>query len=108
MRSEALAQRSAHIGIMRAIFAHGSEYRRCGSAALGLALVADGRLDAFTEIHLNACDVAAGIVLVNEAGGWTLSGPATQHTKFWVVTPSLVSYHCRNTLQRCRRTAVRA
>jgi myo-inositol-1(or 4)-monophosphatase len=57
--------------MMRALFAQGGEYRRYGSAALGLALVAEGRLDAFAEIHLNAWDVAAGIVLVNEAGGWT-------------------------------------
>jgi myo-inositol-1(or 4)-monophosphatase len=62
---------AAHVGMMRALFAQGGEYRRSGSAALGLALVADGRLDAFAEIHLNAWDVAAGIVLVNEAGGWT-------------------------------------
>ena len=62
---------ATHVRMMRALFAQGSEYRRSGSAALGLALVADGRLDAFAEIHLNAWDVAAGIVLVNEAGGWT-------------------------------------
>jgi myo-inositol-1(or 4)-monophosphatase len=62
---------AAHVGMMRGIFAHGGEYRRYGSAALCLALVAEGRLDAFAEIHLNAWDVAAAIVLVNEAGGWT-------------------------------------
>jgi myo-inositol-1(or 4)-monophosphatase len=62
---------AAHLGMMRTLFAQGGEYRRHGSAALGLALVAAGRLDAFAEIHLNAWDVAAGMVLVNEAGGWT-------------------------------------
>lgn len=43
--------------------------RRFGAAALDLAWVAAGRLDAFWEQHLGAHDVAAGIVLVREAGG---------------------------------------
>ena len=44
--------------------------RRYGSAALDLAFVASGRFDAFWEEGLNAWDVAAGIVLVREAGGY--------------------------------------
>lgn len=44
--------------------------RRLGSAALDLAYVASGRFDAFWERGLNAWDVAAGIVLVSEAGGF--------------------------------------
>ncbi len=43
--------------------------RRLGSAALDLAYVACGRLDGFWEIRLNAWDVAAGGLLVEEAGG---------------------------------------
>ena len=43
--------------------------RRTGSAALDLAWVAAGRFDAFWEYGLNAWDIAAGIVLVREAGG---------------------------------------
>ncbi len=43
--------------------------RRFGSAALDLAFVAAGRYDAYWERGLNAWDVAAGIVLVREAGG---------------------------------------
>jgi myo-inositol-1(or 4)-monophosphatase len=43
--------------------------RRAGSAALDLACVASGRLDAFWEFNLNAWDTAAGVVLVEEAGG---------------------------------------
>ena len=39
--------------------------------AVSLTRVASGRLDGFIELHLNAWDVAAGIVLVQEAGGWT-------------------------------------
>ncbi|MEO2164393.1 MAG: inositol monophosphatase family protein [bacterium] len=43
--------------------------RRMGSAALDLAYVADGRLDGFWEYHLSPHDVAAGGLLVLEAGG---------------------------------------
>ena len=43
--------------------------RRAGSAALDLAYVAAGRLEAFWEFSLNPWDTAAGILLVKEAGG---------------------------------------
>lgn len=43
--------------------------RRMGSAALDLAFVAAGRLDGFWELHLSPFDVAAGALLVREAGG---------------------------------------
>ncbi len=43
--------------------------RRCGSAALDLAYTAAGRLDGYWEPHLNPFDVAAGGLLVAEAGG---------------------------------------
>lgn len=43
--------------------------RRAGAAALDLAYVAAGRLDGFWELKLKAWDVAAGVLLVREAGG---------------------------------------
>jgi myo-inositol-1(or 4)-monophosphatase len=43
--------------------------RRAGSAALDLASVASGRFDAFWEFNLNPWDLAAGVLLVQEAGG---------------------------------------
>jgi myo-inositol-1(or 4)-monophosphatase len=43
--------------------------RRAGSAALDMAYVACGRLEAFWEFNLNPWDTAAGILLVEEAGG---------------------------------------
>jgi len=46
-----------------------SGVRRGGSAALDLAYVASGRLDAFWEMELNLWDIAAGVLLVQEAGG---------------------------------------
>jgi myo-inositol-1(or 4)-monophosphatase len=44
--------------------------RRFGAAALDLAYVASGRFDAFFEDHLKPWDMAAGILLVKEAGGY--------------------------------------
>jgi myo-inositol-1(or 4)-monophosphatase len=44
-------------------------FRRCGSAAMDLAMLASGQLDAYWEFGLNPWDVAAGAVLVKEAGG---------------------------------------
>lgn len=44
--------------------------RRCGAAALDLAFVASGRLDGFWEHDLNAWDMAAGLLMVREAGGF--------------------------------------
>ncbi len=43
--------------------------RRCGAAALELALVADGGYDAFWDLGLKPWDLAAGALLVREAGG---------------------------------------
>lgn len=43
--------------------------RRAGSAALDLCYVASGRYDAFWEFNLNPWDTAAGVLIVEEAGG---------------------------------------
>src|SRR5210317_1433608 len=52
-----------------AFFAKASDVRRAGSAALDLAYVAAGRLDGYWEAGLNAWDIAAGALIVREAGG---------------------------------------
>ena len=44
-------------------------YRRSGSAALDLAYVASGRFDGYFQNNLNLWDIAAGIIIVKEAGG---------------------------------------
>jgi myo-inositol-1(or 4)-monophosphatase len=51
------------------ILGAGAAIRRAGSGALGLADVASGAVEAYCELHINAWDCAAGIVLVQEAGG---------------------------------------
>lgn len=51
-------------------YAAGCSIKRGSSGTLGLCHVANGRTDAYAELHINAWDVAAGIVIVSEAGGW--------------------------------------
>jgi myo-inositol-1(or 4)-monophosphatase len=53
----------------KTLLAHTRGVRRCGAAALDLALVADGTYDVYWEQGLKPWDVAAGILLVREAGG---------------------------------------
>jgi myo-inositol-1(or 4)-monophosphatase len=61
-----------YLAMFRALFPEAAGIRRAGSAALDLAYVASGRLDGFWEIGLNIWDMAAGVLLIQEAGG--LSG----------------------------------
>jgi myo-inositol-1(or 4)-monophosphatase len=58
------------LGEVGRVIAASAGIRRMGSAALDLAYVAAGRFDGFWERHLNAWDIAAGVVLVREAGGF--------------------------------------
>jgi myo-inositol-1(or 4)-monophosphatase len=48
--------------------AAGASVKRSGSGALGLCHVANGRTEAYVELHINAWDVAAGVVIAGEAG----------------------------------------
>jgi myo-inositol-1(or 4)-monophosphatase len=65
----AATRRAWQGGVVANIAAHVRDIRRGGSAALDLAYVACGRLDAYYETGLNPWDMSAGIVLVREAGG---------------------------------------
>jgi myo-inositol-1(or 4)-monophosphatase len=56
-----------HFYYQLAMITHG--VRRAGAAAIDLAYVACGRLDAFWEFGLNPWDMAAGLLLIDEAGG---------------------------------------
>jgi myo-inositol-1(or 4)-monophosphatase len=57
--------------LIRRLNAARFEFRRIGSGALGLAEVACGLADGYIELHINAWDALAGLLLVSEAGGWT-------------------------------------
>lgn len=60
-----------YMALVSRVLASGCAVRRAGSGALGLADVAAGRVEAYCELHINAWDCAAGILLVREAGGMT-------------------------------------
>lgn len=72
------------IGIIR----RGIPIRRLGSAALDLAYVACGRFDGFWETNLKPWDVAAGILIVKEAGGMV-----TQYNKdaYWLDNDNMLA-----------------
>jgi myo-inositol-1(or 4)-monophosphatase len=64
-------------------FLHEAEgVRRLGSAAIDLAYVAAGRFDGFWEVFLSPWDMAAGVLLVREAGG-TVSGFSGEPTTIY-------------------------
>ena len=58
-----------YLPIFEALFGKCAGVRRTGSAALDLAYVASGRLDGFWELGLHPWDIAAGSLLIREAGG---------------------------------------
>jgi len=61
---------AAYLKTLAAVMAATSGVRRPGAAALDLAYVAAGRFDGFWEFNLQPWDIAAGILLVREAGGY--------------------------------------
>ncbi len=58
-----------YLHTFRAVFDRAGALRRCGAAALDLAHVANGIFDGFWEFRLSPWDIAAGALLVQEAGG---------------------------------------
>ena len=63
------ARASAQLKCLDSLLVQAEDVRRTGSAALDLAYVACGRLDAYFEAGVKAWDIAAGVLLVREAGG---------------------------------------
>jgi myo-inositol-1(or 4)-monophosphatase len=59
----------AYLAMFKSMLLQVADLRRAGSAALDLAYVASGRLDGFWEIGLQPWDMAAGVLLIEEAGG---------------------------------------
>ena len=67
------ARRVVQADRIRTLLPHVRDLRRSGSAAIDLASVACGRLDAYFEEHLNSWDMAAGLLIARESGA-TVSG----------------------------------
>ena len=64
-----LSRLDPYVAQLRTMITSSAGVRRAGAAALDLAYVAAGRLDAFWEMGLSAWDMAAGALLIQEAGG---------------------------------------
>ena len=84
-----------YTALVQGLKVEGAGVRRGGSGALALAYVADGRIDAYCELHMNSWDALAGLVLVQEAGGWTNdflgNGGLTQGNPILACTPAIRS-----------------
>ena len=63
------ARVAPQMAALQAMLGEAEDFRRTGSAALDLAYVAAGRVDGYFEAGVKAWDIAAGILLVREAGG---------------------------------------
>lgn len=63
--------RSRYVALIDGLLEAGFDHRRMGSAALGLAHVADGRTEGMVFLRANIWDVLGGMLLVREAGGVT-------------------------------------
>lgn len=58
-----------HFAIMRALYDRTGDFRRLGAAALDLCYIAAGRVEVFFECRLRPWDIAAGSLILTEAGG---------------------------------------
>ena len=62
-------QLDRYLGQLERVVRASAGVRRCGAAALDLAYLSSGALDAFWELYLAPWDVMAGVLLIQEAGG---------------------------------------
>lgn len=88
---------------LRNVMADSAGIRRTGSAAIDLAYVAAGRFDAFWEDHLQPWDIAAGLLMVRESGGFASTregGDDMLETGSIVVGNELVKAALLKTLQK--------
>ncbi len=83
--------RARQAEVMRRVLPQVRDIRRIGSAALDLVRVADGTVDAYAESGINAWDLAAGWLMVEEAGGVVVGEGAQPGKRLTVAAgPALV------------------
>ncbi len=100
----------AYLATFRSLLPTCSGVRRCGSAALDLAFVAAGFLDGFWEFDLKSWDIAAGCLLIQEAGGMVtdLHGQGDYLRTGHVLAGNLkVHKHMFEILQNCLPSSVK-
>jgi myo-inositol-1(or 4)-monophosphatase len=106
-RGEMLRDNVAGIGALAPLVRN---IRAAGSAALHMAYVACGRLTGFWELNLNPWDLAAGALLVQEAGGKvtdTLGRPYSLETRHVIATNGSVHEELRKVLAEAGATGMR-
>lgn len=59
----------AYLNVLKGFMKDSHGLRRCGSAAIDMCWVAAGRFDAYFEYNINSYDIAAGCIILLEAGG---------------------------------------
>ncbi|HSF84551.1 MAG TPA: inositol monophosphatase family protein [Acidimicrobiia bacterium] len=94
---------AAYVRTIEGMLAEVNGIRRLGSAALDLCYVAAGRIDAYWEYNLNSWDIAAGLLILTEAGGvaTTPSGsPMTLHDPHLVVANPAIHERIRSIVDR--------
>jgi myo-inositol-1(or 4)-monophosphatase len=87
--------------VFQAVFAKVEDFRRAGTASLDLAWVAAGRMDGYFEVGLKPWDVAAGALLVREAGGVVLDFNGNddfEETETLIAAPYKVMTELRRTI----------
>src|SRR5207249_11325704 len=77
--SKTLDELEVGISIFQDLLVRARKCRLMGSAALDLAYVATARFDAYVERSVNWWDIAAGVLLVNCAGGRLAIAPSVVH-----------------------------
>ena len=88
--------------IFQAVFEKVEDFRRAGTASLDLVWVAAGRLDGFFEIGLKPWDVAAGALIVREAGGVVMNfagGDDVENTGTLIAAPYKLMTQLRQIIQ---------
>lgn len=93
--SPSVRRGSIEIDRFVAVLEAAQSVRRLGSAALNLCYVAMGRLDAYWTTSVQAWDVAAGVLIVDEAGGFTrnLSGEPLDWQKPELISASQITLY---------------
>ncbi len=108
-----------YLGMLKSLLKDAAGIRRAGSAALDLAYVAAGRFDGFWEIGLQKWDMAAGVLLVQEAGGlvsdleggdkhFETGGIVTANPRLHTAMLELIKPHLDETLRYRAGTARRS
>jgi myo-inositol-1(or 4)-monophosphatase len=96
------SKQPAYINLFTELMKSCHGLRRLGSAAVDLAYTACGRFDAFYEYNLNPWDVAAGIVIVRQAGGQVVNfngGDEVLNTRELLATNGKITREMLDTIQ---------